>query len=165
MPWSNVLANPEFGTILTASGAAYTWSGNSRENRLTPFANDPITDPTGEAIFIRDEHDRGGVAHAWPVAPVQPIAVDGSCGTAPALRIFNTRSMDSSRISPSVSRPTIRSSFSLLTLTNTSAETRQLSVFGYVEWVLGAEREHTRHQLLRGSTRARVPSWRRTSRA
>src|SRR6185436_2149520 len=49
LPWSNVLANSEFGTVLTASGAAFTWAGNSRENRLTPFANDPLIDPTGEA--------------------------------------------------------------------------------------------------------------------
>ena len=46
MPWANVIANPQFGTIVTASGSAHTWSGNSRENRLTPFANDPISDPT-----------------------------------------------------------------------------------------------------------------------
>ena len=46
MPWANVIANPQFGTIVTASGAAHTWSGNSRENRLTPFANDPVSDPT-----------------------------------------------------------------------------------------------------------------------
>jgi cyclic beta-1,2-glucan synthetase len=75
LPWSNVLANPEFGTILTASGAAYTWSGNSRENRLTPFANDPITDPTGEAIFIRDEHD-GAV---WGATP-GPLPRAADCG-------------------------------------------------------------------------------------
>src|SRR6185436_7574296 len=55
LPWSNVLANADFGTVLSESGAAYTWAGNSRENRLTPFANDPISDPTGEAIFLRDE--------------------------------------------------------------------------------------------------------------
>ncbi len=58
MPWANVIANPQFGTIITASGAAHTWAGNSRENRLTPFANDPVSDPTGEAIFVRD--DRSG---------------------------------------------------------------------------------------------------------
>ena len=55
LPWINVLANPRFGSIVTTSGAAHTWSGNSRENRLTPFANDPVTDPTAEAIFVRDE--------------------------------------------------------------------------------------------------------------
>ena len=68
-PWVNVIANPGFGTIVTASGSAFTWSRNSRENRLTPFANDPVTDPTAEAIFIRDD-DTGDVlvAHARAAA-------------------------------------------------------------------------------------------------
>ena len=65
LPWSNVLANPEFGTIVSSSGAAFTWAGNSRENRLTPFANDPLADPTGEAIYLRDE-DSGAVWGATP---------------------------------------------------------------------------------------------------
>ena len=44
LPWSNILANPEFGTLVTAAGSAHTWAGNSRENRLTPFANDAVSD-------------------------------------------------------------------------------------------------------------------------
>ena len=65
LPWSNVLANPAFGTIVSSSGSAFTWAGNSRENRLTPFANDPLTDPTGEAIYLRDD-DSGAVWGATP---------------------------------------------------------------------------------------------------
>ena len=65
LPWSNVLANPAFGTIVSSSGSAFTWSGNSRENRLTPFANDPLTDPTGEAFYLRDD-DTGAVWGATP---------------------------------------------------------------------------------------------------
>ena len=61
----NVIANPRFGTILSASGSATTWSENSRENRLTPFANDPVIDHGGEAIFIRDD-DTG---RAWSPTP------------------------------------------------------------------------------------------------
>ena len=61
VPWANVIANPRFGTIVTASGSAHTWSGNSRENRLTPFANDPVSDPTAEAMFMRDD-ETGRVA-------------------------------------------------------------------------------------------------------
>ena len=74
LPWSNVLANPTFGTIVTSAGSAFTWAGNSRENRLTPFANDPLTDPTGEAIFIRDD-ESGAVWGATP-APL-PRRPDG----------------------------------------------------------------------------------------
>ena len=81
MPWANVIANPRFGTIVTASGAAYTWAGNSRENRLTPFANDPIGDPTGEAIFVRDD-DTG---EFW--SPSRPVRcrghATGRCRRAP----------------------------------------------------------------------------------
>src|SRR6185436_4684224 len=58
LPWVNVIANPGFGTIVSASGAASTWAENSRENRLTPYSNDPVTDPTSEALFLRDEESR-----------------------------------------------------------------------------------------------------------
>ena len=65
LPWVNVIANPVFGTIVTASGSAYTWAGNSRENRLTPFANDPVSDPTAEALFVRDDE----TGEAWSPTP------------------------------------------------------------------------------------------------
>lgn len=54
LPWSNVIANRHFGTLITESGGGYTWSENSRENRLTPWSNDPVSDPLGEVIYIRD---------------------------------------------------------------------------------------------------------------
>jgi hypothetical protein len=54
-PWVNVLANPWFGTVISESGAAYTWVENSHEFRLTPWSNDPVQDTTGEAFYIRDE--------------------------------------------------------------------------------------------------------------
>ncbi|HEY7514050.1 MAG TPA: carbohydrate-binding protein, partial [Vicinamibacteria bacterium] len=74
LPWVNVIANPAFGTVVTASGSAYTWSENSRENRLTPFANDPVTDPTGEALYIRDDE----TGETWSPTPGPlPRAKDG----------------------------------------------------------------------------------------
>jgi len=54
-PWVNVLANPHFGTVVSESGSAYTWVENCHEFRLTPWNNDPVTDATGEAFYIRDE--------------------------------------------------------------------------------------------------------------
>ncbi len=55
LPWSNVIANEQAGFLVTESGAGYTWSENSRENRLTPWSNDPVADPHGEALYVRDE--------------------------------------------------------------------------------------------------------------
>ena len=140
LPWSNVIANAEFGTMISASGAAFTWSVNSRENRLTPFANDPVVDPTAEAIYLRDD-DTGEVWGATP-SPL-PRRPDGGrwvirhgagvsrfqhaiAGAAQELEIFVAPD-DPVRIA-------------VLTLTNTSARPRRLSVFAYVEWCLGPPR-------------------------
>src|SRR4029077_11515451 len=55
MPWVNVVANPTVGFLVSESGAGTTWRSNSREHRLTPWSNDPIVDPHGEALWLRDE--------------------------------------------------------------------------------------------------------------
>jgi len=54
-PWTNVVANETFGFLMSETGAGATWNGNSREHRLTPWANDPLLDPHGEAFYVRDE--------------------------------------------------------------------------------------------------------------
>ncbi|MEO7190356.1 MAG: glucoamylase family protein [Vicinamibacterales bacterium] len=140
MPWVNVIANPHFGTIVTQSGAAHTWAGNSRENRLTPFANDPVSDPTGEACFVRDEE----TGETWSPTPGPLTRADASrCvirhtagltsfartthGIAHALDVF-----------VDVSDPV---KFSMLTLTNRGTKVRSLSIFAYNEWVLGPPRD------------------------
>ena len=74
MPWTNVIANPRFGTMITVSGSAHTWSENSRENRLTPFANDPTSDPTAEALFIRDDES----GDFWSPTPGPLVRTAGS---------------------------------------------------------------------------------------
>jgi cyclic beta-1,2-glucan synthetase len=54
-PWINVLAGESFGALVSETGAGCTWSGNSRERRLTPWYNDPLRDPHGEAVYVRDD--------------------------------------------------------------------------------------------------------------
>jgi cyclic beta-1,2-glucan glucanotransferase len=65
-PWSNVLANDGFGCLVTESGGGYNWALNSGENRLTPWSNDPVCDPPGEALYIRDEE----TAALWTTTPL-----------------------------------------------------------------------------------------------
>ena len=144
LPWSNVIANPEFGTVLSESGAAYTWAGNSRENRLTPFANDPISDPTGEAIFLRDE-DGGMVWGATP-GPLARTADSGRWVIRHGAGVSHFQyAIDGLEQELTVCvAPDDPVKLSLLTLTNTSSETERLSVFGYVEWVLGPPRSGER---------------------
>jgi len=54
-PWSNIVANPLAGFLVTESGGGCTWVGNSQSNRLTPWSNDPVLDPPGEVLYLRDE--------------------------------------------------------------------------------------------------------------
>ena len=84
MPWVNVIANERFGTVVGATGAAWTWAGNSRENRLTPFGNDPVSEFSGEAIYLRDE-DGGEVWGATP-GPLPRRARRRPLGDAPRRR-------------------------------------------------------------------------------
>ena len=141
MPWANVIANPHFGTIVTASGSTHTWSGNSRENRLTPFANDPITDPTSEALFVRDD-DTG---EFWSPTPA-PIARLSSSGRSVVRHTAGLTSF--SRTVHGIGHEldvfvdaVDPVKFSRLTLTNHSETARALSVFAYNEWALGPPRD------------------------
>ena len=65
-PWTNVLANPGFGCLVTEAGLGYTWAGNSQMNRLTPWSNDPVSDPPGEVIYLRDEE----TGEVWTPTPL-----------------------------------------------------------------------------------------------
>ena len=141
LPWVNVIANATFGTVVTASGSAHTWSENSRENRLTSFANDPVVDPTAEALFIRDDNS----GDAWSPTP-GPMTRGGTTGqfvvhhSAGATHFSRTtrgirHELD---VFVDVADPV---KFSLLTLTNDSAAERRLSLFSYNDWVLGPPRD------------------------
>ena len=140
LPWANVIASPSFGTIVTASGSSFTWSENSRENRLTPFANDPISDPTSEAVLVRDD-DSG---EAWSPTP-GPLPRDGASGRfvirhgAGVTRFARaTRGIRHAlEIFVDAADPV---KLSVLTVTNESRLPRHLSVFAYTEWVLGPPR-------------------------
>jgi len=55
LAWANAISNEHFGFLVSESGAGYTWSRNSRVHRLTPWYNDPVRDPHGEALYLRDE--------------------------------------------------------------------------------------------------------------
>ncbi|MFA6843092.1 MAG: glucoamylase family protein, partial [Bacilli bacterium] len=65
-PWTNVLANPDFGTVVSEAGMAYTWSKNAHEFRITPWYDDPVSDTSGEALYIRDEES----GQFWSPSPL-----------------------------------------------------------------------------------------------
>ena len=138
LPWVNVIANPQFGTVVTEGGAAYTWSENAHEYRLTPWSNDPVTDSSGEAIYIRDEE----TGHVWsptpsPVRATSTYVIRHGFGYT----VFETRHAGIASelwVFVAIDAPV---KFSVLKLRSLTNRPRRLSATGYVEWVLGDLRE------------------------
>ncbi|TCP03443.1 cellobiose phosphorylase [Rubrivivax gelatinosus] len=146
-PWVNVIANPRFGTVVSETGSAYTWCENAHELRLTPWHNDPVTDPCGEAFYLRDEES----GQVWsPLCEPAP-ALGGEPPGAPPYRarhgfgysaFEHRRSAVHSTLTVFVA-PDEALKFSRIVLRNEGRRTRRLSVTCYVEWVLGDQREKT----------------------
>jgi cyclic beta-1,2-glucan synthetase len=140
LPWSNVLANPEFGTIVSSSGSAFTWAANSRENRLTPFANDPLSDPTAEVIYLRDD-ESGAVWGATPgPLPRQPDEGRRIVRHRAGVTAFEHATAGLQQGLVVSVAPDDPVKVAVLTLTNTGPETRRITAFAYVDWCLGPPR-------------------------
>ena len=136
-PWINVISNRTFGFQVATEGSGYTWAVNSQQNQLTPWSNDPVTDRSGESLYLRDEES--GDVWSPTALPVRDhdatyIARHGhgysrfehaSHGIAASLQYVPTE--DPIKISR-------------LVLHNTSGRPRRLSLTAYVEWVLGPAR-------------------------
>ncbi|MDD4564608.1 MAG: hypothetical protein PHE79_03920 [Eubacteriales bacterium] len=139
-PWINVIANKRLGFHVSETGAGFTWAGNSRENKLTTWSNDPVSDIASEAIYIRDEisgtvitptslgrEDQGTyrIRHGFGYSTFYHEAE----GIEQELRVFTP----------------LEEPLKLweLTLSNLTDRERYLSLTYYVEWVLGVERDQT----------------------
>ena len=133
-PWVNVLANPHFGTVISESGLAYTWGENAHEFRLTSWYNDPVSDSSGEAFYLRDEES----GHFWSPTPLpsrgmRPYVSRHGFGYS----VFeHTEGGIRSELWVYVARDA-PVKFAVLKVRNESGRSRRLSATGYVEWVLG----------------------------
>jgi cyclic beta-1,2-glucan synthetase len=137
-PWSNIIANPEFGFLITETGSGYSWSENSGENRLTQWSNDPVTDPAAEALYIRDEE----TGEFWTPTPAPrgdslPYHVYHGTGYT----LFEHAShelLQQTRFYVSEQDPV---KFIHLRVQNQSERSRRITVTYYTEWVLGVNRD------------------------
>ncbi len=139
-PWANIIANPGFGTIVTASGSSQTWADNSRENRLTSFANDPVADPTAEAWFIRDD-ESGAI---WSPTP-GPVRRDQASGRtvirhSPGVTRFSRTHRGFGHHLATFVDAVDPVKIAILTLVNNGPAERRLSLVAYNDWVLGPPR-------------------------
>ena len=145
-PWSNVIANDlGFGFLVTETGGGFTWSENSRENRLTPWSNDTVSDPLGEIIYLRDE-DSGTT---WTPTPL-PIREAGAylIRHGQGYTVFEHASHGISQELLQFCPLDAPVKISLLRLRNRSDRLRRLSITNYNELVLGVNRESSATQVV-----------------
>ena len=137
-PWINVVANSEFGFQVSESGSGYTWSVNSRENKLTPWSNDPVSDTPGETFYVRDENS--GLVWGPTILPIReeswPYVIRHGQGYSRFQHTSHDIALDLLQFVPL--RDPIK--ISRLTLENRSDRKKRLAVTAYAEWVLGVER-------------------------
>jgi cyclic beta-1,2-glucan synthetase len=145
-PWVNVIANSnDFGFIISESGSGYTWSKNSRENKITPWNNDSILDPPSEILYIKDNDNK---SYWSPTAgPLQNeftyLITHGQGYT----RFEHTCSDIYQNLLMYVSM-TDEVKYFRLSLKNQSKSKRNISVFLYLEWILGFHKTKTSHHII-----------------
>jgi cellobiose phosphorylase len=139
-PWVNILANPFFGTIVSESGSASSWSENAHQFRLTPWHNDPIQNPSGEAFYIRDEE----TGRFWSPMPAPVFAETPCvCRHGHGYTVFEQAHVglfSETTVYVAIDAPL---KFTTITLRNTTGRPRRVSITGYCEWVLGEHRDHS----------------------
>lgn len=144
-PWCNVLTNPQFGSLVSDAGSMCTWYGNSSENRLTPWNNDPVRDKTGEALYVRDEET--GVS--WSLTPLSPTD-DTAYRVTHAIgetTFEHHRHGLEQRLQVFVD-PEHPMKYLRVRLANRWQRTRRLTITFAVEWLLGNAHHFDQHLLL-----------------
>ena len=144
-PWTNVLANPQFGCLVTEAGLGYSWAGNSQMNRLTPWSNDPTSDSPGEVVYLRDEE----TGDSWtptplPHGPTTTVTVRHGQGYTRYTHSSRNLYQDLQVLVPTDDPIKLLR----LTVRNDADRPRRLSATYYLEWVLGTVRENAPLQVV-----------------
>ena len=144
-PWVNVVANPEFGFLVSESGAGYTWASNSGENRLTPWRNDPVSDQPGEALYLRDEE----TAHVWSPTPLPaPARAPYLIRHGAGYTTFEHHSHGLKQRLRLFAAPKVPVKVIQLRLENVWDRVRRITATFYAEWVLGTSRDTTQQYVV-----------------
>jgi cellobiose phosphorylase len=139
-PWVNVIANPQFGTVVSESGGGYTWAENSHGFRLTPWSNDPVSGGGGEALYLRDE-ESGRFWSATPQPARGAMAYVARHGFGYTVFEYQEDGVASELTLYVATDAPVK--FARLKMTNRSGRRRRFSATAYWELVLGESRDKT----------------------
>lgn len=140
LPWSNVISNGKFGFLVTESGSGYTWHENSRENKLTTWSNDPVSDTPGEVIYLSDD-ETGEIWNVTPLPIREKEAYSVTHGYGYSIFRHSSHGFEQELIQFVPVNDSIK--LSLTRLKNISDSTREISLYYYIRPVLGVNDQVT----------------------
>ncbi len=144
-PWINVISNGDFGFHVSEVGSAYTWHLNSRENKITTWSNDWVSDECSEAIYLRDE-TQGNV---WSITP-KPIRDGGEYLIEHGFGYSNFKHEAFGILGEVTMFVPMEYNLKLckIKLKNNSDVARELSLTYYAELVMGVVPQHTAEHIV-----------------
>ncbi len=137
-PWSNIIANKQFGCLITDFGSGYSWWRNSRECKLTPWTNDPVLDQPGECLYLRDLDTK----QTWSATP-KPAGQHFAYKVTHGKGFSRFEQLDGEIVHSMEITVPLNDSIKLiqLQLRNKSKHNKRISITYYAEWVIGVTRE------------------------
>ncbi|MBZ9653920.1 GH36-type glycosyl hydrolase domain-containing protein [Phyllobacterium lublinensis] len=140
-PWINVISNSGFGFHVSAEGAGFTWSGNSRDYQLTQWSNDPVINRSGEALYVVDLDKN--IAFAPTASVLRDPSVQYETRHGQGYSIFGSRHGNVGLELTHTIDPKLPVRVSSLRIANHGSAAKRLRVYGFVEWLLGNVRAKT----------------------
>lgn len=140
MPWSHILANENFGTVVTANGGGYIWSGNSRENKITRWSNDVVLDRASERITI--EFDNKSI-NVLPYESLKNYEIEFGFGYAIYKYFCDVLNVETTLYVPLDENKKVNR----IRISNLTSEYKTLKFKYFVCPVLGVAREYTKKHI------------------
>jgi cyclic beta-1,2-glucan synthetase len=143
-PWVNVISNPDFGFMVTESGGGYIWCENSRENKLTPWSNDPVCDSPGEVFYLTETMGEPWSITPLPVREEEEYLIRHGFGYTEFEHESHGIAQKLTQFVPA--RGTVK--ISIIRLINRAKDKKSLNVTYYVNPVMGVDSKETSMHLI-----------------
>ena len=134
--WSHIIANENFGTLVTNNMGGFTWSKNSRLNRLTSWSNNSVFDNPSEIIYLKDV-DSGEICSlgSKPITTNNDYYIIYGFGYAKYIHSDFGVIQEDEIFVPRVDSAKIN----IIKLKNTLPNKKKLKLFYYIKPVLGED--------------------------
>ena len=138
LAWSNVIANKNFGTVVTENMGGYTWYKNARLNRVTAWNNDQVFDISSEIIYYYEEES----SKIWNTTPAPIIDnneyyIKYGIGYAKYIHSVNNINQEIELFVPKDDAVKVN----LIHLKNNLPKKRRIKLVYYLKLVLGEDEE------------------------